>query len=191
MVAWGLLGNIWESLEAITLAIADAAEVRVAVLLGEGKPGAAKKAAYKALFLGIVFSLVITSCLFIAGRSIPTWLTSDVTLQNMIAELVPLFGIGNIVLTMGSMAWTILGAQGRYRLATAIGVAGSWLVTIPLAAIFSIVLRVDLQGQTAAIVIGYMVSGTYQNALLLRSNWPRLSEKVIEDNQDSSTEDGD
>jgi len=157
VAAWAILGQLWDVLEQITEAIADAAEVRVGLLLGNGKPHLAKKSAHKAVFIGFVFALVSTSCLFIAGDSISTWLTTDATLQALVNELIPLFGLGNIVLTMGTMAWTIVGAQGRYRLSTAIGVAGSWLITIPLAATFSVVLNVNLQGQTAAVVIGYMV----------------------------------
>lgn len=184
VAAWGVLGTLWDVLEEITEAIADAAEVRVALLLGAGEPGRAKKSAYKSVLIAFVFSLVSTSCLFIAGDNLSMWLTTDRTLQILINELMPLFGIGNIVLTMGTMAWTIVGAQGRYRLSTAIGCAGSWLVTIPLAAVSTIVLRINLQAQTAAVVIGYMVSGMVTNLVLFRSDWELLSKQVIEFNKE-------
>jgi hypothetical protein len=111
---------------------------------------------------------------------VPKWLTNDPVLQSLVADLIPLFGIGSIAMTMGSMAWTLVGSQGRYRLATAVGFAGSWIVTTPLAALFSVVLNIDLQGQTAAVVIGYMVSGTLNTYILLRSDWEKLSKQVIE-----------
>ena len=184
VAAWSILGTLWDVFEDITESIADASEVRVGVLLGNGKPGMAKKSAHKSIFIGFVFALVSTSCLFIAGDSLSSWLTVDPTLQMLINELIPLFGLGNIVLTMGTMAWTIVGAQGRYRLSTAIGVAGSWLITLPLAAVFTIALKFNLQGQTAAVVIGYMVSGTVTNVVLLQSDWEALSKKVIELNKE-------
>lgn len=100
VAAWSIIGSLWEIFEEITEAIADAAEVRVALLLVNGKPGMAEKSAYKAVFIGFIFSLVLTSCLFIVGDSISVWLTTDPTLQMLINELIPLLGIGNIVLTM-------------------------------------------------------------------------------------------
>jgi MatE len=159
--------------------VADAAEVRTAYLLGAGEPEKAKKSAYKAVFLAIFAAVFITSLLFIGGEDIPTWLTTDPTLQRLTADLLPLFGLGNIALTIGTMAWTIVGAQGRYRLSTGIGFGGSWLISIPLAAFLSIYMKFDLKGQTAAIVVGYMVSGTINSYILLQSDWPKLSRRVI------------
>lgn len=160
--------------------MADAAEVRVSFLLGAGQPAKAKTSAYKAIFLAIFAAVFMTSLLFIGGEDIPTWLTTDPTLQRMTAELLPLFGLGNIALTVGTVSWTIVGAQGRYRLATAVGFAGSWFIALPLAAIFSGVLEFDLKGQTAALVLGYMISGTLNSYVLFQSDWPKLSRRVIE-----------
>jgi MatE len=165
--------------ENVTEAIADAGEVRVAILLGSGQPGRAKKSAYKSICVAFVFAFCTTSIIFIAGESLPVWLTTDPLLQNLIADLIPLFGVGNITLTLGTMCWTLVGAQNRYRLATCLGVAGSWLVVIPMSAVMTIVYRINLQGQTAAVVIGYMLSGFVTNIVLLRSDWKKLSDEVI------------
>jgi hypothetical protein len=56
---------------------------------------------------------------------------------------------------------------------------------MPLAFIFTIVLNIDLQGQTAAVVIGYMVSGMVNSYLLFTSDWEKLSQEVIEANRDA------
>lgn len=191
VASWGLLGNLWNALELVTEAVANAGEVRTAFLLGSGQPAQAKLSAYKTLYLGIFASVFITSCMFIAGDSIPTWLTSDPTLQRMTAELIPLFGIGNIALSIGTMSWTLVGAQGRYRLSTSVGLSGAWLVAIPMAAILTVVYNVDLQGQTAAIVIGYMVSGTANTYILIQSDWPKLSRRVIAQTAENVGDDDD
>jgi MatE len=170
---------LYVSTELVTEAVADAAEVRTAFLLGAGEPEKAKTSAYKAIFLGLFTAVFITSLLFIGGEDIPTWLTTDPTLQRLTADLLPLFGLGNIALTIGTMSWTIVGAQGRYRLATGVGFGGSWLLSIPLAAVLSVYWKFDLRGQTAAIVVGYMVSGTINSYVLLQSDWPKLSRRVI------------
>lgn len=188
VAAWGLLGSIWDILELVTEAVGNAAEVRCSLLLGSGQPEAARLSAYKSILIGLLFALIITSCLFIAGENVASWLTSDEVLQGLVTQLIPLFGIGNIAFTMGTMAWTLVGSQGRYRLSTVIGIIGSFFITIPLAALFSVALRIDLQGQTAAVVIGYMTSGTVTSFILFRSDWDKLSQQVIQYNKDHDIE---
>lgn len=183
VAAWGLLGTIWDALELVTEAVADAAEVRTAFLLGSGQPEKAKISSYKSMFLGMFASLMISSFLFIGGEDVPTWLTTDPMLQRLTAELLPLFGIGNIALTIGTISWTLVGSQGRYRLATAVGFSGVWFISLPLAAVFSIALGLNLKGQTAAVVIGYMVSGSINTYIVFQSDWNKLSRRVIEQTQ--------
>jgi multidrug resistance protein, MATE family len=178
VAAWSLLGNLWASLESFTSAIADAAEVRVALLLGSGRPNEAKLSAYKSIFIAFMFATVSTSILFLLSDEIPRWLTSDDVLRSIISELIPLVGIGNLMLTTSTLAWTIIGAQNRYQLAAALGIAGSWLVTLPLSALLTLKWRIDLQGQTAAVVIGYSVSGFVTNVVLLSSDWRMISRDV-------------
>lgn len=175
--------------EMVTEAVSDVAEVRVGKLMGAGRPEKAKLSAYKTIYLAIFVATSFTSVLFILGDNIPSWMTTDATLQRMIIELIPLFGIGNIALALGTQAWTIVGAQGRYRLSTFVGAAGSWLVTVPLAVLSTVVLKVDLQGQTAAVLLGYMASGTVNAYILLTSDWEKLSLRVREDHDGISSSD--
>jgi Na+-driven multidrug efflux pump len=128
-------------------------------------------------------SIVSSSILFALEDRIPRWLTSDGALQSILTEMMPLLAVGNISLTLGTMAWTLVGAQNRYRLAAGLGIAGSWLVTLPLSALLTLKYRVDLQGQTAAVVVGYMMSGFATNIFLFASDWHRLSKEVIQYNE--------
>uniref|UniRef100_A0A7S3LEK9 Protein DETOXIFICATION n=1 Tax=Amphora coffeiformis TaxID=265554 RepID=A0A7S3LEK9_9STRA len=187
VTAWGILGSLWDMLEMVVEAVADASEVRVAYLLGRGKPLKAEISAYKSIFLGTLVSFIGTAVIFIMGENLPTWLTKDEDIQDILAQLIPIFGAGNIALSAGTLAWTLVGAQGRYRLATAVGVAGSWLIVTPLSAASSIALGWDLRGQTGAVVIGYLVSGSVNLYLLFSSDWERQSAKVIELNQVDGT----
>ena len=118
VTAWGILGTLWDFCFC-TESVATAAEVRCARLLGSGEPQKAKLSAYKSIYLGTFLALFLSSCILIMGDDLPTWLTTDATLQRMVAELIPLFGIGNIALTMSNLTWTLVGSQGRYRLSTA------------------------------------------------------------------------
>jgi hypothetical protein len=81
------------------------------------------------------------------------------------------------------MCWTLLGSQGRYRLASIVAVLSSWFVTLPLAALFTLVIDINLQGQTSAVVIGYMVSGSLNAYFLFRSDWMSLSLAVQKANE--------
>jgi Na+-driven multidrug efflux pump len=182
VAAWGILGTLWDVLEDATEAIAEAAEVRCAFLLGAGKPLEAKLSAYKSILLAFIVSSLLSSLVLIWGNDVAQITTSEETLHIMINDLIPLFAVGNIALAVGSMAWTLVGAQGRYAYSTAVGFVGSWCVTVPLAAMFSIKMGYDLQGQTSAVVIGYMVSGTWNTFTLLRSDWKQISDSVIEYN---------
>lgn len=182
VAAWGILGTLWDVLEDATEAIAEAAEVRCAFLLGAGKPMQAKMSACKSILLAFIVSSLLSSLVLIWGDDMSQITTSEETLHKMVNDLIPLFAVGNIALAVGSMAWTLVGAQGRYAYSTAVGFVGSWCVTIPLAAIFSIKMGIDLQGQTSAVVIGYMVSGTWNTFTLLRSDWKQVSDSVIEYN---------
>jgi MatE len=166
-----------------TEAVADASEVRCAFLLGSGQPAKAKRSAHKSIYMGVFLSLFLTSIVFMAGDNIATWFTSDPALQHIIVDLIPLFGLGNVTLTVGTICWTLLGSQGRYRLATIVAILASWFVTLPLAALFTFVLEINLQGQTSAVVIGYMVSGSLNAYFLFRSDWTSLSLAVRKANE--------
>jgi hypothetical protein len=194
VVAWGILGTVWNALGEVIGAVADSAEARCTFLLGIGEPLRAKLSCYKSMFIGFVFSTVVTSCILIAGEEFPTWITSNPVLQNIVADLIPLFAIANIALGMDSMSSTLVGSQGSSRLATALSIAAIWLVSIPLTVLFSILMNIDLQGQTAAVAIGSMISSTLNTYILLQSDWDELSRKAIsfanaEPNEDVATND--
>jgi hypothetical protein len=179
VVAWGILGTVWNALGELIGAVADAAEARCTFLLGIGEPLRAKLSCHKSIYIGFVFSTVVTSCILIADEDFPTWMTTDPVLQNIVADLMPLFAIANIALGMDTMSSTLVGSQGRSRLATALVIAAIWLVSMPLSALFSILMNIDLQGQTAAVAIGSMISSTLNTYILFQSDWEELSRKAI------------
>lgn len=124
---------------------------------------------------GVTFTLVFY---LLIDDSISSWFSQDATLQSMILELVPLACVGNITMAIGMLCWSLIGAQGRFRLATLISFLSGWLVTVPLGALFVYGMNFDLQGLVAAVTLGYSVSGTVLMYLLIRSNWDKRIEKV-------------
>ena len=180
VASWALLGTIWELFEASTEGMGDAAAVRVAYHLGKGNPEMARKSSYKSLLLCFVASIFITSFFFLCGYDLPTWFSTDETIQRMIADLIPLVGLGNITMSFGMVCWSLVGAQGRFRLATLVSMISSWFVTIPLSAIFTVALNFNLKGLVGAVIVGYSTSTAMLMYILIRSDWQRLSKIVQE-----------
>jgi len=119
------------------------------------------------------------------------------TLQHMLNDLIPLVGFGNITMTVGMTCWSLVGAQGRYRLATLIVMSSSWLVTLPLAALCTIGINLNLKGLIGCVILGYSTAGTVLSYVILRSDWARLSRVIQElnamtgevDSSDSESDD--
>lgn len=147
-------------------------------------PARARLSSYKTILVAIVSATTFTSIMWIIGEDLAKLLTPDPTLQHLLTEIMPLMGIGNIALTAGSVSWALVGAQGRYRLATCTAFLCSWCVTLPLAAIFTFGLNINLEGVAASVVVGYSVTGTSLMYILIRSDWDRLSRIVVELNAD-------
>ena len=192
VVAWTLLGVIWKILESSTDGIGEAAATRVAYHLGSGNGDAARLSSYKSCFVAVVQGLLVTSALFMISKNLATWLTTDVTLQNMVNDVIPLVGLGNVVMNYALICWNLVGAQGRYRLATSVVLLSRWLVTVPIAAVFAYALTLDLKGMMAAVIIGFDTAGMALAYVLLRSDWLRLAQTMQDINAivDADSEDG-
>lgn len=104
---WAILGFVWDVFESTTEAIGDAAEVRCAYQLGKGRPEMAKISAYKSMLLSIVVASIITTAFLCLDGHLPAWLTTDETIQEMLLELFPLMGLGNLTMTVGMGKWVL------------------------------------------------------------------------------------
>jgi hypothetical protein len=98
----------------------------------------------------------------------------------MLAQMFPLAALGNATMATGMVCWAIVGAQGRYHISTMIATACAFLITIPLGCIFTVKMRLDLEGVTFAVVIGYTVTGFILSLLILWSDWEMLSKRIQE-----------
>lgn len=186
VAAWALLGSIWDVFYSVTAGIGDAAEIRVAFHLGNGSGRGGQISAYKSLFLGMVVASGVSLLYFSMQNRIPTWFTTDATLQKMLRELVPFVGVANLTMTFGMQCWSLIGAQGNYKYATWVSCVSSWGVCMPLAAVYVFILRLDLQGLTSAVVLGYLSTGSALSYKLLSTNWDRKARKIQGQNSDAA-----
>eukprot|EP00536_Pseudo-nitzschia_multiseries_P000755 jgi/Psemu1/294160/fgenesh1_pm.9_\ len=175
---WGLVGKLWDFCDNIVIAVSDASKVRCARLLGSGLPEQAKYSSEKSLFMGVVVSIILSMSLGALRSVIPRWLTNDFTLQRLLGDTIPMVCLAVATLSSGSVCWSILCAQGRSHLATAVTGFGSLAVALPLASLSNFCFNLNLQGLIASLIIGYATSGFCNTVLLLTSNWKSISRKV-------------
>jgi MATE family multidrug resistance protein len=179
VAAMGILGMVWGAFEAVTDAFGDAAEVRVGFRMGAGQTQIAKIVAEKGIYVAFVVATFSCGFLFVIAQYLPGWLTPDPTLQKMIFDMLPLIGFGQILMVPGMVAWAIIGAQGRVRLATAIEFVVSWFVVMPMAAILTYCFGFNLEGIIGAVVLGYTVGANIYLYVLCKSDWEALSSLVV------------
>ena len=133
---WATMSFIWNAFESTTGAIGDASEMRVAYQLGKGRPKMAKLTGYKSMFVALVFGAIGSGIFLCLSSALPSALTKDVTMQAMLLDLFPLLAMNNVSMTLGMVAWTVVGGQGRYDLATKLAIACSFLVTRYIQTVF-------------------------------------------------------
>lgn len=182
VAVWAILGTIWETFEATTEAIGDSAEVRVGYHLGKGDPKMAKMAADKSLFWGTCVGGFVTMILLVVGPYFSHWFSDEVIIQTMISDVIPLIGIGNVTMTFGMLCWSIIGAQGRYHLATCIALLTSWCVAIPAAAVMTYKLNYNLKGLVTSVVMGYSMTASCMSVVIIKTDWSRASQSIIAKN---------
>lgn len=86
-------------------------------------------------------------------------------------------------MAIGTVCWSIVGAQGRVRLATSVEMMTSWMIVIPLSAVAVFVLNYNLVGPVAALVVGYTCGRIVLSFLLLTSDWRHHSDIVVSRNE--------
>jgi hypothetical protein len=195
VTTWAIVGGLWEVSDSLVAGIGDAAEIRVAYHLGNNHPSLAKLSAYKSMMMGMFGAVLVSGTFYLYMDQIPALFTKDETLQDMMLEVLPYLGVGNIALSFGYLCWYILGAQGKYKLGTWLHLVASWGFTLPLGFYFTYEFNWDLQGITAAVVLGYVVMGASLAYCVLTADWKRRAQKIydlnLEDEEDSDDEDED
>ena len=182
---WCLLGAFWEVLEALTEGIGEASAIQVALLLSAAQPERAKKLSYSVLYIGLIQSLIVTSLLYMGGRYLAILLSTDSTIQNMTNNSFVLMGLANITMSFSQVAWSLVGAQGRFRLATSVMFFSRWVITIPAALIIIFLFFLDLNSVCGCLVIGYSTASCALTFILLRSDWGRLVRLMQEMNYEN------
>jgi Na+-driven multidrug efflux pump len=176
------MGNIWDLFFRITTGAGAAAEIRVSLHLGDNYSSLAEISAYKSLAMGFCLATLV-SLVFLALRdSVPVWYTDDEALASILRDLIPNMAVANLAMAFGMDAWSMVGAQGKYHLVTWVSFLSSCCTCIPLASVFTFVLRFDLQGLVTAVSVGCVTAGGILAYILLSSDWHAIAKAIVEKN---------
>merc|ERR1711957_1019136 len=76
--------------------------------------------------------------------------------------------------TMGTINWALVAAQRKNRMGTLVMFLATWVITIPLAALFIYLLKIDLQGTLSSLILGYSTAANALLYVILTSDWLSL-----------------
>jgi hypothetical protein len=185
VATWALLGAFWDVLEALTEGIGEAAANQVAFLLSVGLVERAKKLSHSVVYMAVVQAFLITSALYITGQYLAVLFTADPTIQHLMNNTIAMIGFANIIMSSAQITWSLVGAQGRFRLATLCIFFSRWLVCMPCALISIYTFYLDLNAVSGSMVVGYAISTSTLTFVLLKSDWERLASMMHDVNQSS------
>ncbi len=169
------MGAVWDVLEAWTEGIGEAAATRVAFLLSVGQTGRARNLSYGVVYMAVIQALVITSALFMSGQYLAIIFSTDPTIQHLINYSIGMIGFANVIMAYAQITWSLVGAQGRFRLGTGVVFFSRWLVTIPCAVISIYAFFLDLNAVSCSLVVGYATASCALTFIVARSDWDRLA----------------
>lgn len=180
VTAWSLMGYVWSAFEVLTSGFSSASEVRVGFRMGANKPEQAKFMAEKGMYVTTVVAIFECGLVFSIAQYLPGWITPDPTLQKMLFQLTPMIGFGSILMVTGFVAWSIVYATGRVKLATFWEAVITWGITVPGCAIMVFVFNCNLEGMAGAMIIGYAVAANLYMFMLLRTDWAKQAKRINE-----------
>ena len=183
VATWVLLGAFWDVLEAFTEGIGEAAANQVAFLLSIGLPRRASNLSNGSIYMAVIQALLITSALYMSGQYLSVLFSSDPTIQHLMNNAIVMIGFANVIMSFAQITWSLVGAQGRFRLATSIIFFSRWLITMPVALIGIYAFYLDLNAVSGSLVVGYATATCAMSFVVLSSDWDRLSRTMQEMNQ--------
>ena len=184
---WILLMHVWSFIECWLESFASASGKEVNALLIRGDIVAARRTSRKARAFAFFYGALIASCFFVASYPIARLLTSDYTLQSMLAEGIEFACICVPFTAIGSISEEINKEQGRYRSSMAISWGCSFLLTLPLSAFMNYGLNFGIPGVVTGVVVGSTTDGMLQTVLLVYSNFEAASSTLQEHATDDLT----
>lgn len=169
------MGVVWEFFEALTAGLGEAGAVRISYYLSENMPGEAKRVSHKVIFFSIIQGFVFGSIVLMLGPNIAVWLTTNPLMQRQFVDLVGVTVIASFAMTFALVTWSLLGAQGRFGIATLCVVLCRWLLIFPIAAVCVFGFYFDTKSVAGSIAVGYSTAAFLLSLVIIRSDWEQYA----------------
>jgi len=127
------------------------------------------------IYMAVTQAVIITSIYYMSGQYLAILFTTDPTIQYLMNNTIVPIGFANIIMAFSQIVWSLVGAQGRFRLATFVMFFSRWLVTMPCALVFIYAFGLNLNSVSCSLVVGYATASCILTFIVLRSDWERLT----------------
>ena len=174
VAAWILLDYVWSLLETWTDTFADAAQQIVTNYLYSGSLNQARATTNATLVFGFLYACLESLVLVLISDWLVGILTADAALSAIMKGLIPYLALGNPFVSIGTIASSLNESQGKYWVGLCFYWLSSLFITIPVAAVLSFALNVNVEAIAAAVVIGCTTSGLAHVGLLVESDYDKV-----------------
>lgn len=194
VVAWALMGIVWEICTSSAEALGEAASARISFYLISGFPVDASLLAKKVVLFAVVLSLGLASMFLLFEPIIALLLTPDATLEHLVVQLVGMLVLAYAAMMFAQIFGSLLGAMGKFAKATAIMLVTRWLVMLPLSMMAVFAFQYDLRAVVGSIAMGYGIAACL---LGFAADWKRAAwelqhqaNALVDDDDDDHDHDG-
>lgn len=169
------MGVVWEIFVASTSGLGEAGAIRISYYLAENQPKQAKRLSHKVIFLAAIQAFGVGSIFILLGPNIAFVLTPYSVLQNMLSDLVGITALANFSMTFAQIYWALVGAQGRFGLASLCIILSRFIVIYPMAAICVFRYLFDTPSVAGSIAVGYATAAFALALIIMQSDWKQLA----------------
>mmetsp|Transcript_12106 Transcript_12106/g.17668 ORF Transcript_12106/g.17668 Transcript_12106/m.17668 type:complete len:882 (-) Transcript_12106:94-2739(-) len=177
---WILLDYVWNIIEICPETLAEAAHSRILRHLSKGNTELAQEVAFFTIKVGTLFSIVGSFVLFIFGDFFVWCLSLDETLEWMLLEVMPYLCICQPFVSIGMTAMELNDALQMYKKTVATTTVVTFVLLIPLGALFTYGYHYNIEGLAAAQCMGYSALGVANIVIFMNANWEKAVKKTIQ-----------
>jgi hypothetical protein len=105
----------------------------------------------------------------------PSIFTLDPETQAVITDSMPIIVYGKVADTFGCVCVYIVEGQDRFKTVALTEIAVTVTFTVPLASLMIYVFGIGVPGILAAVLMGYLTSGSVLAAFMLTTDWAKLA----------------
>lgn len=170
--------NCFDMATAVIYGTMEGGSMAVAKELGAGRPESAKTLAKYLLATMFCFGALISAVFLSARNYIGYIFSSEPQVIHDMAQISVLIGVVYIFVCVTLASFSVIQGQARAEEAVVCFFVGLWIVGTPAAYLIAFPLKQGFLGVWEGCVLGYFTMTILLAALVLRSDWTKLSEEA-------------